>query len=154
MKMNTKIFGEVEVDDAKIIEFPNGIIGFPELNHFAMMHNADKPDAKASWLVSVEEPAFALPVIDPLSIQPDYNPTVDDDLLLPLGAIDDAEYLVLTTISVPKGNPKGVTTNMKAPIIINTNTKKGTQIILESDEYQIKLPIIDMINSENGKEDK
>lgn len=154
MKMNTKIFGEVEVDDEKIISFPNGIIGFPQLNHFAMMHNADRPDARASWLVSVEEPAFALPVIDPLIIKEDYNPVVNDDLLLPLGNLDDADYLVLSTISVPKGNPQGVTTNLKAPIIINTVTKKGTQIILDGEEYPIKLPIYDIIKKDNGKEDK
>lgn len=154
MKMNTKIFGEVEVDDEKIITFPNGIIGFPELNHFAMMHNADRPDAKASWLVSVEEPGFALPVIDPLVIMDSYNPMVNDDLLVPLGDLETADYLVLTTISVPKGNPKGVTANMKAPIIINAVTKKGTQIIVDGDEYQIKLPIYDTIQAQNGKEDK
>lgn len=154
MKMNTKIFGEIEIDDDKIISFPTGIIGFPDLNNFAMVHNADRPDARASWLVSVEEPAFALPVIDPLMVQPDYNPVVEDALLKPLGDLDTAEYLVLTTISVPKGNPKGVTTNLKAPIIINANTKKGTQIILDSSELQIKFPIFDLLHSENDKEGK
>lgn len=152
--MNTKVFGEIEIDDDKIITFESGIIGFPELNHFAMVHNSEKPDAKTSWLVSVEEPAFALPVIDPLIVKGDYNPDIEDELLIPLGDEKEAEYVVLTTISVPKGNPEGTTTNLKAPIIINTTTKKGTQVILDDDSLQIKYPIFDILSILKAKGDK
>ena len=36
MKITTRIFGEVEIADDKIICFENGIIGFPELKKFAL----------------------------------------------------------------------------------------------------------------------
>ena len=39
MKLNTRIFGEVEIEDSKIISFPNGIIGFPDLKRFTLMHD-------------------------------------------------------------------------------------------------------------------
>ena len=29
MNINTRIFGEIEADESKIITFPSGIIGFP-----------------------------------------------------------------------------------------------------------------------------
>ena len=151
MRMNTNVFGEIEIDDEKVITFESGIIGFPELNHFVMVHNEERPDARASWLISVEEPAFAIPVIDPLLAKEDYNPMIEDELLKPLGDQDSAEYLIITTISVPKGNPRGVTTNLKAPIIINTNTMLGTQVILEDDSLEIKYRIYDLFRDIIGK---
>ena len=42
MKINTKFFGEVEIADDKIITFDKGIIGFPELKHFTMLHDEEK----------------------------------------------------------------------------------------------------------------
>lgn len=154
MKINTKVFGEIEIDDDRIIEFQNGIIGFPELNHFAMVHNSEREEAKTSWLVSVEEPAFALPVINPLIVENDYNPEIEDELLKPLGDEAKADYIILTTISVPKGNPKGATTNLKAPIIINATTKQGVQVILESENLQIKYPIFDILSILKRKGDE
>ena len=151
MKLNTNVFGEIEIDDDKVITFESGIIGFPELNHFVMVHNSERPDARASWLISVEEPAFALPVIDPLLAKEDYNPMIEDELLKPLGAAEDSDYLILTTISVPKGNPRGVTTNLKAPIIINTATMQATQLILDDESLEIKYRIYDLFRDIIGK---
>ena len=42
MKIQTKNFGEVEIADNKIITFDKGIIGFPELKHFTMLHDEEK----------------------------------------------------------------------------------------------------------------
>ena len=42
MKLTTRIFGEVEIDDNKIISFPNGIIGFPDLKKFVLMYDEEK----------------------------------------------------------------------------------------------------------------
>lgn len=77
MRINTKIFGEVEIDDEKIICFEKGIIGFPELTQFALMHDAERTDGSGvRWLQSLQEPAFAMPVMDPLLVMADYNPEV------------------------------------------------------------------------------
>ena len=102
MRIRTKIFGEVEIDDEKIIRFENGIIGFPELTEFALMHDSEKPDGGAvRWLQSLQEPAFAMPVMDPLVVAPDYNPQVEDELLKPVGTLDPDQLLVLVTLTVP-----------------------------------------------------
>ena len=42
MNIKTKNFGEITIADEKIIEFPSGIIGFPELTQFALIHDEDK----------------------------------------------------------------------------------------------------------------
>ena len=43
MKITTKLFGEIEVDDDKLIVFPQGIVGFPELKDFLLIHNYHCP---------------------------------------------------------------------------------------------------------------
>ena len=56
MKINTKFFGEVEIADDKIITFDKGIIGFPELKHFTMLHDEEKgSNVGIRYLQSLEE---------------------------------------------------------------------------------------------------
>ena len=69
MTITTKVFGEVTIDEERIINFPNGIIGFPDLTQFAMIHDEEDGVASIHWLQSIQEPAFAMPVMDPLIIK-------------------------------------------------------------------------------------
>ena len=42
MQITTRVFGEITIDDEKIIHFPGGIIGFPDLQDFALIHDEEK----------------------------------------------------------------------------------------------------------------
>ena len=151
MQILTKVFGEIMIDDDKIIEFPNGIIGFPDLTDFTLVHDEDKGTGSIHWLQSIQEPAFAMPVMDPLIVYPDYNPEVDDELLSILGEIVPEELLVLVTVTVPKDLTK-MSVNLKGPIVINAARKKALQVIVEGDEYQVKFPIYDILNQKKAGE--
>lgn len=150
MKVTTKVFGEITIDDDKIIEFPTGLIGFPELTRFALVHDSEKGTETIHWLQSLQEPAFAMPVIDPLLVCVEYNPEVDDELLKPLGNLVPDETLVLVTVTVPKDLTQ-MTVNLKGPFVINVAEKKATQVIVEGDEYQVKFPIYDILNANKKK---
>ena len=150
MTITTKVFGEVSIDDDKIIHFPGGIIGFPDLTDFAMLHDEEDSISAIHWLQSIQEPAFAMPVMDPLIVKEDYNPEVDDELLKPLGELTHEETLVLVTLTVPQDLTK-MTCNLKAPIIINADTLKGCHMIADNDEYVVKYPIYDIIKSASKK---
>lgn len=147
MKVNTRIFGEIEVDEEKLIQFANGIVGFPELKDFALIYDEEKgTDSDVRWMQSIQEPNFAIPVIDPLAIKPDYNPVVEDELLNPVGEINPAELLVLVTITVPTDITK-MSINLRAPIIINAAAKKACQIIVEGEDYPVKFPIYEILQA-------
>ncbi len=148
MIINTRLFNEVTVDEDKTIVFDCGIIGFPELQRFVLIHDEEKSDGGIRWLQSVEEPQFALPVIDPLAVKPDYNPQVEDEMLKRLGKFEEDDLLVLTTITVPSDITK-MTINLKAPLVINSTTRKACQIIVE--DYEIKFPIYEILKK-NKKE--
>ena len=145
MKLNTKIFGEVDIDESKIITFANGIIGFPQLTQFALIHDEKRGVATPiRWMQSLQEPAFAMPVMDPLLVAKDYNPEVEDNHLIPLGKMTAEDTLVLVTVTVPKDLTQ-MSVNLQAPIIINADSKKATQIIVNSEKYPIKYYIYDIL---------
>lgn len=151
MTITTKVFGEVTIDEERIINFPNGIIGFPDLTQFAMIHDEEDGVASIHWLQSIQEPAFAMPVMDPLIIKEDYNPEVDDELLKPLGDLNPEELLVLVTVTVPQNLTK-MTVNLKGPIIINAGNRTACQAIIEGDEYKVKFPIYDILQARKAGE--
>lgn len=151
MQIKTKVFGEVTIDDDKIIDFPNGIVGFPDLVQFTLIHDEEKGKDSIHWLQSIQEPAFAMPVIDPLLVCPDYNPEVEDELLKNIGELQPEETLILVTVTVPKDLTK-MSVNLRGPIVINAAEKKATQVIVDGDEYPVKYPIYDVFNKKKAGE--
>jgi flagellar assembly factor FliW len=138
MLVNTKNFGEINLDESKIIYFDNGILGFEDYKKYTLLYddeNGERPDI--SWLQSLEEPALAIPVISPFLVRPDYNPEVEDELLKPLGEVAEDNIVVLVSITIPADIEK-ISANLKAPFVINSDSKKGAQIIIENTEYEIK----------------
>lgn len=151
MRVNTRIFGEIDIEEEKIITFEKGIIGFPDMKKFTLLHDEDEGvNAGIRYLQSLDEPAFAMPVMDPLVVVPDYNPEVEDELLKPLGEIKDDSLFVLVTVSVPKEIEK-MTVNLQAPLIFNADERKAVQIIVEGDDYKIKFPIYDILQERKKK---
>ena len=144
MKLTTRIFGEVEIEDSKIINFPNGIIGFPDLKKFTLMHDEEQESGSIKWLQSIDEPGFAMPVMDPLIVCPDYSPEIDRTKIEEVGELDDEDILVLVTVTVPHDLEK-MTVNLMGPFVINVKEMKGVQSIVENDNYPVKFPIYDIL---------
>lgn len=152
MKINTRIFGEIEIADDKIINFENGIIGFPDLKRFTLLHDEEKgTNAGIRFLQSIEEPSFAMPVIDPLIIKPDYAPEVNDELLAGAGVLTDENMLVLVTVSVPSDITR-MSVNLQGPIVINVDEHKACQIIVEGNLYPVKFPVYDILQARKAGE--
>ena len=151
MKRQTRAFGEVDIEDDKIITFTDGIIGYPELTKFALIYDKEKGSSSIQWLQSVDEPGFALPVMNPLIVCPDYNPVVEDTIFKPVGNLDENDMLVLVTVTIPK-DIKEISVNLRGPIVINANECRACQVILDDEEYKIKFPIYDIL--EKNKNDK
>lgn len=144
MKLTTRIFGEVEIDDSKIISFPNGIIGFPDLKRFTLMYDEEKGTDTIKWLQSIDEPSFAMPVMDPLIVCPDYKPEVDVNITEDVGDLQNDDLLVLVTVTVPH-DLKQMTVNLMGPFIINVKDMKAVQTIIDNDDYPVKFPIYEIL---------
>ena len=110
--------------------------------------------ARAWWFVNVEtmdEPHTAFPVMQPNLVRSDYNPMVNDEMLRPLGGMtEDNTYVLVTLTAAP--DPKDTSVNLKAPIVINTDTRRGAQIIVE-DDYPVKYKIYDVVKGKKKAEE-
>jgi len=93
-------------------------------------------------------------VADPTHICSGYNPVVEDELLESIGGIDKPEdVFVLVVLTVPSDLTK-MTANLKAPLVINTDTRKGCQIIVNNEEYQVRYNVYDYVQSLKKEEGK
>ncbi len=145
MKIQTKYFGEIDLTEEKIITLDKGLIGFDEFKQYTILYDCEKEDGtNISWFQSVDEPTLALPVINPLIVKEDYNPVVEDEFLDALGDINEENLVILITMTVPE-DIKEMTVNLKAPIIINADTRKGAQIIVENQDYEVKYKIYEVL---------
>lgn len=155
MHIDSRIFGEIDINDDKIIRFEEGVIGFEEYHNYALIYDEEKrkdPKGGIMWLQCMDEPDLAFPVADPLHIYPGYNPVVEDEWLAPIGEFDDVDDIFLLSILTVPSDITKVTANLKAPLIINTVTKKACQTIVNNEEYEIKYNIYDYVQSLKKKE--
>lgn len=145
MLVQTRHFGEVDLDENKIITFEDGLIGFENCKRYTILYNnEDEGNNTISWLQSLDMPELSLPVISPLAVLADYNPIVEDEVLMPLGNLTEDNVIILLTLSVPSDITK-MSANLKAPLVINAETKKGCQIIAENPDYVIKYNIYEQV---------
>lgn len=145
MNVQTRYFGEIELSEDKIITFENGIMGFEAFKKFTLLYDCEKEERPSiSWLQSVEEKGLALPVVNPFLVKEDYNPRVEDELLESLGEFHDENTVILLVLTIP-ADIKKMTANLKAPIVINSDTKRGCQIVVENSEYAVKYNVYESL---------
>lgn len=152
MTIKTKVFGEIDIEEEKIITFTTGIIGFPDLKRFVLLYDSEKgTSAGIRWLQSIDEPGFAMPVMDPLAVIAEYNPDVDDELLKGIGTITQDNLLVLVTVTVPSDLTK-MSVNLQGPLIINVDERKACQVVVDVDRFPVKYPIYDILEARKAGE--
>lgn len=145
MLVKTKYFGEIDLGEDKIITFEKGLMGFENFTKYTILFdNEGENKGNIMWFQSVEEPAFALPVISPVHVKENYDPEVNDEWLKSLGELNDENTCVLLTMTVTE-DVKNTTANLKAPLVINADTRKGCQVIAENSDYVVKYNVYDAI---------
>ena len=155
MLVQTRFFGEVDIDEEKILTFENGIIGFEDMKRWTIMYDIDNGSGGLiSWFQSLDFAGLALPIISPYSVAEKYEPIVEDELLKPLGEFKDEDLLTFLTITIPHEDPSKTTANFRAPLLINPNNCKGVQIIVNNEDYPIKFSIYDSVQKMKADKNK
>ena len=154
MNVKTRHFGEVEIDERKVITFDSGLFGFENYKKYILLYDSSTDEIpNIQWLQSIDEELLALPVMIPTTIIADYNPEVEDETLASIGEFKDEDISILVTVTVPI-DIKNMSINLKAPIVINTETMKGCQVIAENPEYEIKFKIHDLLAAARQKKEE
>lgn len=144
MLVKTKYFGDVESNENEVILFEDGVPGFEDFKKYIIINDDDK----FFWLQSVENSEVAFIMMDVFDYFPDYNPIVETDSLISLGKPVEDELLIYNIAVIPN-DIKKLSVNLKAPIVINTKTNKGKQIIVNNEEYSIKHYLYENIHKED-----
>ncbi|WP_448516215.1 flagellar assembly protein FliW [Pseudothermotoga sp.] len=146
MLCETKV-GEVEVSESKILLFERGIPGFERLHKFTIVElEQTKP---FRWLVSLEDPNVALPIVNPWLVRVDYSFELSeaDKEELKLESSDEIEVWVVVTI--PADVPGEATVNLFAPIVVNKIRNLAKQVLLEGSEYKLRHKISEELERSN-----
>ncbi len=138
MELQTKLFGPIEVDTARVIEMRRPILGFERLRRYVLLIREEK--TPFGWLQSVEEAAVAFVVVNPFVVKGDYEPVLSDEVQGILG-IERAEDVALLSIATIRSEPLEVSVNLRAPLVINVRNMTALQAVLEDETYPVRYVI-------------
>jgi len=141
MKINTRHFGEIEVDENTIITFGDGIPSFEEVKKYVLLDSGDI-ESPFKWLQSVDNPSIAFAIADPFLIKKDYEVNINDNDIKIL-KIESKEDVTIYSIVVVPDDISKISMNLKAPVIINNNKRIGMQVILDTDKYSVRHYILE-----------
>jgi flagellar assembly factor FliW len=138
MKVTTKAYGVVDVDDRQRIEFPFGLLGFEKFKKYVLLDARQQP---FYYLQSVDVPEIAFVLIDPFLFRPDYSPDIDDTELAEIGVEKPEDALVFSIVTIPNdGSP--MTANLMGPVVINRANRVARQTVLGGDRWHTKHDIM------------
>ena len=142
MKIESPMFGIVEVSEDKVIDFPAGLPGFEHCKRFALVHEEGKAPT-VFLLQSADDPAVAFSVTGPENLGVNYEFGLDDDevAILQLTSPTEALVAVIVRKEDTHGSPAtaGLRANFMAPLVINIAARRGLQKVINKLGCEITL---------------
>lgn len=126
------------VEEIPLIDMVEPMPGFPGVRRFALVRLDEEGVLCA--LRSVDEPALRFLVVPPQLFFPDYAPVVDDATVATLG-IESADDVVVLAVVNAGGSAADATVNLLAPVLVNTATRQGVQVVL-TDDLPVRAPLV------------
>jgi flagellar assembly factor FliW len=146
--IKTKPFGEIEVTEERIIDFPDGLFGFDFIKKFVLLESRDEK-SPFLWLQAYDEHDLAFVIIRPEDFRGSYKLEISQSDYEAIGEKVKDKLLVYAIVTIPT-DPAGMTANLQGPIIINPVKKLGRQAISLSDEYTVRHNILEEMKRAHG----
>ena len=138
MKVSTKAYGLIDVNEHQRISFPSGLLGFESFREYVLLDAERQP---FYWLQSLDVEQIAFVLINPFLFRPDYEMNIDNQELLPIGINDPGKALIFSIVTIPAdGSP--MTANLQGPLVINRDNRLGLQAVLTDSRWKTKHDII------------
>ena len=142
MKIDTKAFGLIEVDEKQKAFFPEGLYGFEDFKEYVMMDAEHEP---FYWLQSTGDKEMAFILINPFLFRPDYEVNIVNEDLAEIGLTSPEKAFIFVIVTIPPdGGP--MTANLQGPLVINRDNMTGKQAILSDSRWRTKHDIIAELN--------
>jgi len=135
-KVYTSRFGEIEVDEKKIVYFKNGIPAFEDEHEFIILPYED--DSPYYFMQSIKSPDLAFLLTIPFLFFPEYSFEIDEETERELDITNQDEIFYYTMITIPNGSIRYMTANLLAPVVLNSKNMQAKQVVLEKSNYTTK----------------
>ncbi|MBF0477601.1 MAG: flagellar assembly protein FliW [Deltaproteobacteria bacterium] len=132
-------FGEIQYSPEQIIRMDRGILGFEKRKLYMIIERPE--DFPFKWLQSLDDPGLAFVIMDPLLFKPDYRIQISSAEAELIKANDIGKCIVFVIVSVPT-DPSQMTANLLGPVILNTEKRLATQVVLSDQEYSTRHRVI------------
>jgi len=143
MKIDTKAFGLMEIDEKQKAKFPQGLFGFEDYTDYVLFK--DPEHEPFYWLQCVNEKEIAFILIDPFLFRKDYEANFTDDELAEIGIKTCDNAVIFVIVTIPQDG-RAMTANLQGPIIFNKESMIGMQAILSELKWKTKHDIIAELN--------
>jgi flagellar assembly factor FliW len=138
VKVATKAYGLIDVDERQKIIFPQGLFGFENLTEYLLLDAERQP---FYWLQSIDVEQVAFVLVSPFLFRPDYEVNISNDELAEIGINSPEKALIFSIVTIPPdGGP--MTANLQGPLIINRDTRTGKQAVLADTRWKTKHDIM------------
>lgn len=148
MEFISERFGKIEYNEAEVVRFPQGIVGFPDMTRYFMY--SDERVAPLAWLHSLDDAGLAFLVCDPFLFFPEYEVRVKlpPALRRQMGESTDLRVLTIVTIQADFAQS---TVNLLGPLVINARTRNGWQVILDDEDLGTRHLLFPHEEEQSGK---
>jgi len=143
MEIETLRFGQLSVDEKKLLHFNCGLPGLEDCLEFAILQFEESNPLH--WLQSTQKPEMCLPIINAFAICPDYAFDISDEDVTELELKGPEDVYVVSVVLIPEQDIEQMTANLVAPVIINHRNGAAKQIIINSGEYNVRFPVFQSI---------
>jgi flagellar assembly factor FliW len=131
------LFGRRVVEPAQVLHFPQGLRGLERFRSW-MLLLAERPGT--AWLQSLDVPDLALLLVDPFEAFPGYTVDVPPAAVAALGAEPTDALGVFAPVTLGD-DAAGATANLRGPIVINMNARRGVQCVVDAAEWSVREPV-------------
>jgi flagellar assembly factor FliW len=134
VKVATKAYGLIDVDERQKIVFPEGLFGFEGFKEYVLLDADRQP---FYWLQSLDLERVAFVLMNPFLFRPDYEVNISNEELAEIGIHSPEKALIFSIVTIPPdGSP--MTANLQGPLVINRDTRTGKQAILAEARWKTK----------------
>ncbi len=142
MKITSSRFGDFEVPDERAIQIVDGLLGIPDSTRYVVVEIDD--DSPYFWVQSADQSELAFLATTPWLFYPDYEFELDDAVQAELGVetVEDVEVVVLLTVHRDGDDVTALTANLLGPVVVNTETRRGKQLVLDSSAYSTQEALV------------
>lgn len=137
MEIQTSRFGLLDVDEQRVLQFPSGLLGFPNYKRFALIQTGS--EKCFFWLQCADEPNLAFVVADPSVFFKEYDVPLREETMEELELTDVSLAQVLVVCNKVD---QWLTGNLLGPLIINSANRKGQQVVLTDKKWTTRQPLL------------